>query len=280
MRDELIEQLLRVPLDRFVEDRNRLAREARASGDRETAAWLQTLRRPAPQVWALDQVAHGDPHRVRTLTNLARRLADAQSRAVQDRAAAQEMQELGREVQRGVDDVVRRGMQVLRDAGHGSSAQVQLEMTSTLRAALAAGDGVREQLEQGRLLAPVEPQLGFGAPAAATDDEPIATPRTQAAKPQPEQGESPQLAEMREAAAGAADAAAAADREVFQRRTEQRRADEHVAELRSRMQLLQAELSDAETQSKSAADAVRAAVEASRAARREADRLQSALPPD
>src|SRR5258706_11361462 len=92
-RDELLDRLLGVPLDRFVEERNRLAREARAAGDRDTASWLASLRRPAPHVWAIDQLARSDPRGMLGLTNLARRPADAQSPAVQDRDPARWMQE-------------------------------------------------------------------------------------------------------------------------------------------------------------------------------------------
>ncbi|HXA29780.1 MAG TPA: hypothetical protein VN193_13660 [Candidatus Angelobacter sp.] len=269
-RDDLLDTLLAAPLDGFVEERNRLARELRAGGDRDTASWLASLRRPAPHVWAIDQVARRDGRRMLGLANLARRLAEAQSRAVQDRGAAREMQELSRELQRAVDDTVRRGVEVLRDAGHGVGGDVALTMAGTLRAALAAGDDAREQLERGRLLAPVVADFGFGA-APGGDVVPLTMPAAKAAPP---------AAAPRAEAEAAADAAEAAEREVFRRRTDQRQADEQVAAVRTRLQSLQAELSAAEEEAKAAAGRVRDAVEAARAARREADRLQSALPPD
>jgi predicted nucleic acid-binding Zn-ribbon protein len=279
-RDALLDELLAAPLDRFVEERNRLARELRSAGDRDTATWLASLRRPAPYIWALDQVARRDPQRMRTLTNLGRRLHDAQSRAVQDRAAAREMQELSRELQRAVEEAVRQGVEVLRDAGHGATADAALSMTATLRGALAGDDATREELEHGRLLAPVQADFGFGVAGGDVVATPAARPRADPAERSNADPHAARLAEQRAAAAEAAGTAAAADREVFQRRTEQRRADDRVAELRTRMQDLQAELSDAEAASRTAADGVRSAVEAARAARREADRLRSALPPD
>jgi hypothetical protein len=290
-RDELLDRLLGVPLDRFVEERNRLAREARAAGDRDTASWLASLRRPAPHVWAVDQLARNDPRGMLGLTNLARRLADAQSRAVQDRDAAREMQELSRELRRAIDGAVRRGIGVLRDAGHGVSAEVVMSMANTLRGALAGGDDAREQVEKGRLLAPPgESDFGFGqagtafgdvASAGATaDDAPTAHSRSAAARPTPDAAAAQRLEERRAQAAAAADAASAAERELFRRKTDQRRADEQVTAARTRVQELQAELSAAEEEARAAAERVRDAVEAARAARREADRLESALPPD
>lgn len=275
-REELLSRLLSGPLDHFVEERNRLARELRASGDRDTASWLAALRRPAPHVWALDQLAHRDQHAVRTLTNLGRRLADAQSRTVRgDREAAREMQELSRELQRAVDDAARRGLEVLREAGHGAAAGAALSMANTLRAVLAGDDAARAELEEGRLLAPVEPGFGFGAGSASWEPMPAPSPAVTGRSAAPaERDPDPR----RVAAEAAAEAATAAEREVFQRRTEQRRADDRVTALRTRLQEVQAELSAAEEESRAAGERVRQAVEAARAARREADRLAAAGP--
>jgi len=280
-RDELLVGLLGAPLDGFVEERNRLAREARAAGDRETAAWLAALRRPAPHVWGLDQLARRDPHGVRTLTNLGRRLADAQARAVRgDREAGREMQELSREVQRAVDAAVRQGIEVLREAGHGTAGDAALAMTTTLRGVLAGEEADRVALEEGRLLAPVAPGFGFGLGATAEVAPAAAASRRAEQSTRREGAADRRVAEQRAAANAAAEAAEAADREVFRRRGEQRRADEAVAAARARLAEVQAELAAAEDEARAAADRVAEAVEQARAARREADRLQSALPPD
>lgn len=277
-RAELLAGLLGAPLDRFVEERNRLAREVRAAGDRDTASWLTSLRRPTPHVWALDQLARRDPRDVRALTNLGRRLADAQSRAVRDREAGREMQELSRELQRAVDVAVRRGMELLRDAGHGAAAETALQMAATLRGALAGNEAQRAELEEGRLLAPVAPpEALFGAGISWAAEGPLPAqhslvPVAGEGTPSPPGESTPAQAPALQAAL---DAAEAADRTLFQRRTEQRRADDAVAALRAQLQSLQSDLSDAEQQSRAAADEVRKAVEASRAARREADRLQA-----
>lgn len=287
-REELLAELLGAPLDGFVAERNRLARERRAAGDRDTAAWLAGLRRPTPHVWAVDQLARRDPRAMRTLANLAGRLGAAQSRAVQgDRDAAREMQELSRELQRAVDEAVRRGMEILRDAGHGTSADTALAMTTSLRAALAGDPADRAALEAGTLLAPVAPGFGFAADSAVEtapyEGGPNTPPYESASKNPPYESAPGLRVQPRppeaETLRRAEEAAEAADREVFQRRTEQRRADEHVSSLRAQLQALQADLTVAETQSRTAADRVREAVDAARAARREADRLQSTLPP-
>jgi len=270
-RDELLADLLAAPLDRFVEERNRLARELRSSGDRDAASWLGALRRPTPHVWALDQLARRDAHAVRTLTNLGRRLADAQGRAVRDREAGREMQELSRELQRAVDAAVRRGMEVLRDSGHGATTETALQMAATLRGVLAGDEAQRLELEEGRLLAPVPPPDAMfsgliSSPAEtsspdAGDD--VAPPHTDS---DPARGA---------ALDAALQVAEQADRDLFERRTEQRRAEDALAAVRARLQDLQAELSAAEEQARAAAERVRAAVEAARSARREADRLQA-----
>jgi hypothetical protein len=196
---------------------------------------------------------------------------------VQDREAAREMQELSRELQRAVEEAVRKAMRILQDAGHGATTDTALQAAGTLRAVLAGDEATRAELEAGRLLAPVSP--GFGFAAAAGVEPPAVEPRSTRA-PGGSTGRAGQhLEEQRQRAARAAEAAEAAERELFQRKTEQRRADDAVADVRTRMQELQAELSRAEDAARAAADMVREAVEGARTARREADRLQSALPP-
>jgi hypothetical protein len=265
-----------------VEERNRLAREVRSGGDRDTASWLAALRRPAPYVWALDQLARNDPERIRALITMGRRLADAQSRAVQDRAAAREMQDLNREVQRAVDDAVRSATATLRDAGHGATADTAMSMASTLRAVLTGDDDTRALLEQGRLLAPVVADFGFGGATATADLAGIVDPppASAAATRKAARNAEPRdaAAQDRAAAAAAAEAAEDAEREVFQRKTDQRRADEAVAAARQQLQRLQDDLGRAEQEARDAAERVRDAVDAARRARRESDRLQSRLP--
>ncbi len=59
--------LFTVAPDEFVAARDQLARDLRAAGDKEEAAAVKGLRRPAVPVWALNQVARSDPQAIREL---------------------------------------------------------------------------------------------------------------------------------------------------------------------------------------------------------------------
>jgi hypothetical protein len=287
-RDEVLDRLLSVPLDRFVEERNGAARELRSAGDREMAAWVASLRRPTPAVWALDQVARTEPQRVGWLLDLGGELRTVQGRAVRgDREAAARMQDLGRQVQRAVDDTVRRATELLRDAGHGASTDTAFAMASTLRAALAGSDELREQLAAGRLLAP-ESVPGFGFDGVDLPDAPVvadaadparegdtkAHPRTRSAHADAN------AAAARQHATDAAHAADEADREVFRRQREAESAQQAVNDVRIRMRALEEELSTAEERARTATQGVRDAVQLAREARRNADKAQAALSDD
>ncbi|HEV7677510.1 MAG TPA: hypothetical protein VGQ42_02960 [Candidatus Dormibacteraeota bacterium] len=301
---ELLDRLLAEPLDRFVEQRNALARELRQAGDRETATWLASLRRPAPAAWALDRVAHDDPESVRALLDLGAELREVQDRAVHgDREAAGELHRLSGRVQRAVDGIVRRAMEVMRDAGHGVSTDAALQIAATLRAAL--GDAkLREQLASGRLLSltgasgfsfGLEPSGLVQLRPERADADAATAPRSRRragsddadrpgddpdAERRRAEAEGQQLRQRRARADEAARAADAADREVFQRQSEAETAQQEVSDLRTRIRALQDDLGRAEEEARTAALAVREAVEQAREVRRDADRAQASLPED
>jgi hypothetical protein len=287
VRDELLGRLLGVPLDRFVEQRNRLARELREQGDRDTASWLASLRRPRPGVWALDQLARGDPSRIGALIDLGDELGDAQVRAMRgDREAAPEMRDLGGRLQRAVDDVVRRAVDVLRDAGHGASTDTMLSMSATLRNALGATAEARRQLAAGLLLAPVEESDGFGFGAAASQRPGLrvieggASRARVSAERHDDDHDVEQRREMRRLADEAVRAADQAEQEAarLQATAEEMRA--RVAEIGDRLRLLEAELTAAQDAAQEADADARDAVVRARAARREADAAEAGVPGD
>lgn len=279
-REDLLGRLLGVPLDRFVEQRNRLARELREQGDRESALWLAGLRRPAPAVWALDQLARGDPGRITALLDLGAELRAAQTRAMRgDREAAAEMRELSGRVQRAVDDAVRRAGALLRDAGHGTGPDTVHAMAASLRAALAADDTTRSRLAAGLLLQPVEAAEGFGFDMAAGPALRViegggggrgaapAAPETR----QEEQDRERRLQEARRRAEAAIQAADQAEARAEQLRRQSAELHQRAAEVRARIRALEDDLHEAEVAARRADVAVRDAVTSARDARLQAD---------
>ena len=80
------DDLSTVPPDEFVAARNALVKQLKADGQREQAAEVAKLRRPAPADWALNVVAHDQPEVVEAFLHAAEAGRAAQAAAVEGRA--------------------------------------------------------------------------------------------------------------------------------------------------------------------------------------------------
>src|ERR671924_1644677 len=80
--DQQIDSLFGMPPDRFIPERDALAKRLRATGDREAADRVKGLRKPTVPAWALNQLARQDPRGVSDVVELGARLRDAQRRAI------------------------------------------------------------------------------------------------------------------------------------------------------------------------------------------------------
>jgi hypothetical protein len=74
------DRLFAVPLEDFVAERKRLAKELRDGGDRETAAEVAKLPKPTPPAWALNQLAREEPEAIGAWLDAAESLRDASAR--------------------------------------------------------------------------------------------------------------------------------------------------------------------------------------------------------
>jgi hypothetical protein len=76
-----VAQLHAVPLEKFVAERKRLAKELRDGGDREAAAALAKLPKPSAPAWALNRLAREEPETIAAWIEAAEALRDASTRA-------------------------------------------------------------------------------------------------------------------------------------------------------------------------------------------------------
>ena len=76
-----IDELYALPLDRFIPERDALAKELRSAGDREAAELVKSQRKPVVAAWALNVLAREDPSGLEDLSAVGRRLR-AQQRAL------------------------------------------------------------------------------------------------------------------------------------------------------------------------------------------------------
>lgn len=167
-----LDALFTVPPDRFVAERDALARALREAGQPAQAAQAAGLRRPTASVWAANQAARADGARVEALLEASARLRreqgsgdpEALRAAIQDHRAA-------------LRALVALAVEALRREGVlGEHARA---VETDLQAAAAGSREQREQLRAGRLTSDLA-AAGFDALATA------ATPPQPAAKrPQP-----------------------------------------------------------------------------------------------
>ena len=81
--DEAIDRLYGVPMEDFVGERARLAKELKGSGDRETADEVAKLPKPTAAAWALNHVAREDPEAVAEWLDAAEDLREASLNAAE-----------------------------------------------------------------------------------------------------------------------------------------------------------------------------------------------------
>jgi len=203
--DERIDGLYAGELEDFTPDRDALAKELAAEGDREGAKQVKALRKPVVSAWALDVLAHEDPDAIGELLELGERLRDAQRRAISG-GDVEPLREATDERRRLVSDLAGKAAAILERSGSASSANGDAVVT-TLEAA-AADEEAGELLRSGRLIKPLRPPTSFGGAEGLRVLE--GGRQAAPAKPDPKAAEAKRLerelhaAEIREKRAGEA----------------------------------------------------------------------------
>lgn len=160
------DRLFQVDLDQFVAERNALAKQLKAEGQKEEAARIAKLRRPAATVWALNQVARTDSRLVDSMLGAGATLRAAMERALGGDASS--LRAARTAESRAVEDVVAAASERLRGGGHSATDATQRRMATTLRAAIV-DDVVADQLRSGTLDVDCEAS-GFGLDALSVPE--------------------------------------------------------------------------------------------------------------
>lgn len=132
---DLVDQasaLYALPLDRFTEARNAAAKQASQAGDKELAAVLRRLPKPASAAWLVNLLVTRRRDEVEQVLDLGASLKEAQ--AGLDRA---QLQALGQQRQRLLAAVARQSLEAAAEAGVDIGAAALPGVEQTLRAALA-----------------------------------------------------------------------------------------------------------------------------------------------
>ncbi|MGH2709839.1 MAG: hypothetical protein ACRDH9_01355 [Actinomycetota bacterium] len=153
-----VDELFRLPPDRFTDARDELARRLTQAGDKSSAADVKKLRKPTLTAWTLNQLSRRSRKDLAALIQAGDELRAAQ------RKAASGLKESGFQAaveqrRRAIQKLTAKATAILSEAGKaGQSAEA--EIGRTLEAASVDREA-GEQLLQGRLSKPIATVPGF-----------------------------------------------------------------------------------------------------------------------
>jgi hypothetical protein len=241
--EDVVDELLALPPERFTEARNAAVKRLRGEGQRDAAETVKGLPRPPVSLWALNHLAHEQPKLIETFLDSAGQLREAYRSGGDIRAAS--APERNAEAR-----VVATAAELARAAGRSVTESVMERLRQTVRAA-AADPEVAAALRDGRLIhepaAPsIEELLGSMPPTSGKPSESAAPNRDhkteRAALREEIAAAESDASEARSQARAAADAARAAERELqrAQKLAEQTQkrsdaAEQQLQELRHRL---------------------------------------------
>lgn len=284
--------LYEVAPERFVAERDDLARRLRRAGDKDGAARVAKLRRPPLTTWALNQVARADPALIDGLLAAGLALRGAMARAVDGDASQLRVAHVA---DRAANDaVVAAAAARLVDSGYSLTEAMRLKMATTLRAAVV-DDSIAPQLRAGTLDRDRDAS-GFGLPetgltrGSAVGEPDVGVEPVRAGEEPERAGEEPEPAAASDAvrhrlgeAQRLRDARRSAEEEVLRRTAEAERMegegralDEEADRLATVAEQLEAEAGAARQRATDARHRANVALQAALTARAKAGRAAAA----
>ena len=152
-----LDDLYAAPYDRFIAERNALAKDAEDKGE---ASRIKALRKPTLPAWAINQVARLHRDELRHLVELSDELR---------RARGEQVRSMSKERNAAVASLVERARAVLTEAGHSASAANIERITNTLQAASVDPESL-DDLLTGRLSTDMEPSGFASIPLELVED--------------------------------------------------------------------------------------------------------------
>ena len=227
-----VDRLYTLPLEEFTPARNELAKELRSAGDREAAERVKALRKPSRSAWAINRLRSEDGAVLRAALKAGQQLRAAQSGALSGDSAVK-LREQARAERSAVAEAADRAAELEPSL----TARDRERIRGTLHAG-ASDDGIRDEIESGRLTVDHEP-VGLGPlEGVAGGGSRAPRPKKQPAAGRP-RADSQKLTRARGAERMARRALEAAERNLEKRRSAAVRAQEELTEA-------QAQLADAE----------------------------------
>src|SRR5688500_4583064 len=182
------DDLYGLPFDRFVPERQALAKALRAEKRRDEAAAVAALRKPSVAAWAVNQLVRTQGSAIDELYEAGDALRSAQAELLAGSGDARSLRAANERERAAVDALVERARGLLSSEGQELSASVVQRVADTLHAA-ALDEAAREQVRGGCLGRELRfVGLGLGespapAPAPRAPEAPPKTKRGAGAEP-------------------------------------------------------------------------------------------------
>jgi hypothetical protein len=228
-----------LPLERFTDERNALAKRLRQDGRREEGAEVAKLRKPSVAAWAVNQLVRTQKRDVDTLLAAGDALQKAQDDVLGGRADAGALRRAADAERAALEALTAAARGLLSSEGH-ELAPAKLEQVSETLHAAAIDEQARAQVRDATLVRELR-HVGLGPPGA------IPGPARTRRRSQP--GDSGRAqAEARAEARAQAEARAAARQAVAAARRRRERAERAVRAATERRDRAAEQLRDAEEQ--------------------------------
>jgi hypothetical protein len=155
-----------LPLERFIAERDALAKELRAAGQRDDAARVTAMRKPSLAAWAVNQLVRTQRRAVAALFDAGDALARAQSELLAGRGDPVSLREAGKRERASVAKLLEAARGLLSSEGHELSPAMLERVSDTLHAA-ALDEHARGEVEHGCLQRELR-HVGLGADRAVS----------------------------------------------------------------------------------------------------------------
>jgi hypothetical protein len=169
-----------LPLERFIAQRNALAKELRAAGRRDDAARVTAMRKPSLAAWAVNQLVRTQRRAVAALFDAGDALQRAQSDLLAGRGDPRALREAGKRERASVAKLLEAARGLLSSEGHELSPAMLERVADTLHAA-ALDEQARAEVVHGCLHRELR-HIGLGVDQAAPSGAPR---RSGAGRPRP-----------------------------------------------------------------------------------------------
>jgi hypothetical protein len=159
------DDLYGLPLDRFTDERNALAKRLRQEGRRAESAGVAKLSKPSLAAWAVNQLVRTQQREVGALLKAGDALQKAQADVLAGRGSAGELRKAAEAERTALDRLTGKARGLLSSEGHELSPAKLEQVSETLHAA-AIDEDVRARVRDGCLDRELR-HVGLGALGAA-----------------------------------------------------------------------------------------------------------------